>query len=306
MRKSALGLLLLAACGRAEDAGRVQDLLSRTPIPLDRLRDALEIKPGELEILGGDPPALYDPSAPPLWAVMNRGMRPLWLHRDDLTVFPDVDPLVRAREPLRCGFMMSPGASRPAFVASDWILLLPLEQKALRVPDPGGWGRVKWSVHIGGFGRRLYREADSFNAKKAKDFPDDWKNPLDKDLGESTHLPPFTWDGGAANLDLDLRAVGDGRVALDAKAADREERPVALALRAWVLSDDRRLLYEGRLESVSHQGVGGKISTRYVVPATLPPGTHRLLAMGQYAGEYLSPGRDARRGVSRWIPLEIK
>ena len=307
MRTSALCLLLLTSCGRAEDAERVRDLLSRTPIPVDRLRDAFEIKPGELELLGGDPPAFYDASAPPVWAVMNRGTRPLWLHRDDLTVQAIVYPLLSTTR-LPRGNIRSPDGTRPVFETSEWILLLPLEQAPLRVPAPGVWGQVQWSVRIGDAGRWLYTEADTFNAKCRKDSPSDWEIALEKPLGESTHLPPFTWDGGAgqqALITLDVRCVGDGELVWEASFPGTGDRPTPLALWAYIMSDDRRLLYEGRLDSVSHQSGGGKLSTRYVVPAALPPGTHRLLAMGQYAGQYLEPGTD-RRGVSLWIPFQIK
>ena len=60
-------LLLLTGCHSAEDPKHVQNLLDRTPLPAAKLRAILEIKPGELEIVGGPAPDSLDDPAPPLW-----------------------------------------------------------------------------------------------------------------------------------------------------------------------------------------------------------------------------------------------
>ena len=78
MRRAWL-LLLLAGCRRDENPEYIQSLLTQTPIPTARIRELLEIKPGELEVVGGPPPEVLDFPSAPLWRLRNRGDRPLWI-----------------------------------------------------------------------------------------------------------------------------------------------------------------------------------------------------------------------------------
>jgi len=180
MRRAWL-LLLLTGCHRGENPEYIQSLLAQTPIPTDRLREILEIKPGELEIEGGPPHRALDTRSLPQWVLVNTSRRSLWVHLDELVV-GQVWDVERRR-------------SRPGFRKERWRLLRPGDRVPLRNDLLYNGEKVDFAVRVGWMGLSVFLDAAWSNDPSAAE-PLDWRPALEGSLGESWILPALQWDGG--------------------------------------------------------------------------------------------------------------
>lgn len=229
-----------------------------------------------MEAVGDDAPAVYNPAAPPSWKLRNRGSRTLWIHRAELKDVATLEAFFPAT--FTCPPVKIPPLS---FGDLNWVALKPSGTLPLESPALPDWGRVKWRILIGNANERLLRQAEAANG--AEPSP---KHPtFAVSKGASLHLPPFDWAGPPEKVGfrvLKLRPETDGTLS-------GEER----AWTAWVLSDDRRLLYEGPLELASREPL------RYKIPAALPRGPRKIFAFSPSTGEF--PGTP--RALSLWQSL---
>lgn len=317
MRALLLILPLLAACGWRENPQAIQKRLRKTPIPVGDLMEAFYIKPGEIRVLGGTAPPVFDPHASSPWILENASRRSLWIHREELELTAWVTPLLSY--PGRCGGTRphSPPLPRPTFDPVEWLLLEAGQTVPFRLSTSfQTWGRLELRAYTGNRGRHLADTAASFNAGQWTLTPHAYVPTFVLATEESWVLPPFDWSGPGK---VDGYEMPPLRVSTTSSASEfvwvedlpfREEPGDPAPLKIFVLTESRTLVYQGALDPLSQRvepSTRGRSTstTRYRLKAPLPPGRYRAFFAGTGPWLYDRENKIRRAGFSLWIPLEI-
>ncbi len=322
MRGGLVFLILLAACRPPSSPDYIKDLLSQTPIPLDKLTEVLCLRQGDLQLVGGPAPEVLDYPSAPLWKLRNVSGRDLWIYRKELAAWLSIQPLVPIPPGCGGGIHLAP-PERPSFALSEWIRLAPGQSVPILIPAPWSFGQASICCNPGGVAENLIWRAHSFNQGALTSLPGPLPARDSFSLGTSWILPSFVdehraiqGDDFLAGLPLEMTSSPDVTLRWTSDLPTIFERPDPLRIRAWILSLDRALAFQGDLVAVRHEtrrlapSNQLHVETDYRIPRMPASGAYRILLVAPRMGIYVSTlDREQemlwRQGISTWIPLQI-